>query len=148
QLTASIAHEVSQPITGASVSGLVARHWLAHEPPDLPAAQQAVERIIRDVGRAGAVMGRIRALIRKAPTRRERLDVNDAIVEMLALTRGEAAKNDVSVRTDLAADLPLVEADRIELQQVILNLIINAIEAMSGMDAARELLIATRQGEP
>jgi PAS domain S-box-containing protein len=148
QLTASIAHEVSQPITGAGVSGQVARHWLAHEPPDLPAAQRAVERIIRDVGRAGAVMGRIRALIRKAPTPRERLDVNDTIGEVLALTRAEAVKNDVLVRTELAVGLPLVEADRIELQQVILNLIINAIEAMAGTDATRELLIATRQGEP
>jgi PAS domain S-box-containing protein len=148
QLTASIAHEVSQPIAGAGASGHAALRWLANEPPNLEAARRAIERMIRDANRAGDVVGRIRDLIKRAPRRKDSVDINEAIREVLELTRGEVVKNGVSVETQLAEDLPLVEGDRVELRQVILNLIINAIEAMSGTsEGTRELLITTGQQE-
>jgi two-component system sensor kinase FixL len=148
QLTASIAHELSQPIAGAGASGHAALRWLANEPPDLEAARRAIERMIRDARRAGDVIDRIRDLVRRAPRRKGSVDMNEAIREVLELTCGEAVKNGVSVETQLAEALPLVEGDRVELRQVILNLIVNAIEAMSGTsDARRELLIATGHEE-
>jgi C4-dicarboxylate-specific signal transduction histidine kinase len=144
QLSASIAHEVSQPITGASANGHAALRWLANEPPDLEAARRAIERTIRDIKRAGDVVGRIRELITGAPHQKGSVDINQAVGEVLELTGAEVAKNGLSVKTQLAEDLPLVEGDRVELRQVILNLIINAIEAMSGTsEETRELLIAT-----
>jgi signal transduction histidine kinase len=148
QLTASIAHEVNQPITGVVASGNAALRWLRNEPPDLPAARQAIERIIRDGTRAGSVVGRIGKLVRKAPPRTDSFDINAAIREVVELTGAEAFKNSISVGTDLVEDPPLVEGDRIELQQVILNLSVNAIEAMAGLDdGRRELLIRTAKGE-
>jgi PAS domain S-box-containing protein len=149
QLTASIAHEVSQPIAGASASGYAALRWLRRETPDVEGACQAIERVIRDADRAGAVIQRIRALIRKAPIRSDRFDINDAIRDVIVLTRVEAAKIGISVQVELAGGLPVVDGDRVELQQVILNLIINAIEAMAGTDeGSRELVIATARAEP
>jgi C4-dicarboxylate-specific signal transduction histidine kinase len=144
QLSASIAHEVSQPIAGAEASGHAALRWLANEPPDLEAARRAIERMMRDVKRAGDVVGWIRELIKRAPRQKGSVDVNQAIGEALELTGAEVAKSGISVKTQLAEDLPLVEGDRVELRQLILNLIINAIEAMSETsEGARELLIAT-----
>jgi C4-dicarboxylate-specific signal transduction histidine kinase len=144
QLSASIAHEVSQPIAGAGASGHAALRWLANEPPDLEAARRAIERMIRDVERAGDVVRWIRELTKRAPRQKGSVDVNQAIGEVLELTDAEVAKNGLSVKTQLAEDLPLVEGDRIELRQVMLNLIINAIGAMSGTsEGTRELLIAT-----
>jgi PAS domain S-box-containing protein len=144
QLTASIVHEVSQPIAGAGASGHAALRWLANEPPDLAAARRAIERMIRDINRAGDVIGRIRALVKKTLPQKHALEINGAILEVIALTRGEMVKNGVSLRTDLAEGLPLIHGDRVQLQQVILNLVINAIEAMSGItEASRELLIRT-----
>ena len=123
--------------------------WLAAQPPDLEEARQALDRIVKDGNRAGDVIGRIRALVKKAPPRKDRVDINEAIREVIELTRGEAVKNGVSVQTQLADGLPLIEGDRVQLQQVILNLIINAIEAMSGdSDGPRELLISTATGRP
>jgi PAS domain S-box-containing protein len=144
QLTASIAHEVQQPITGVVASGHAALRWLSRGKPDLESARRAIERVIRDASRAGDVVGRIRALIRKAPPRKDRLDINEAIREVIELTRGEAVKNGVSVQMELADGLPLIYGDRVQLQQVILNLAINAVEAMSGVgDGERELLISS-----
>jgi PAS domain S-box-containing protein len=149
QLTASIAHEVNQPITAAVINAEAALRWLGAQPPDLEEVREALGLIVEDGTRAGNVIGGIRALIKKVPPRQARLDINEAIREVVALTRGETAKTGVSVQTDLADGLPLIYGDRVQLQQVILNLIINAIEAMSGVaETPRALLISTGQAEP
>ena len=148
QLTASIAHEVNQPIAATVTNAQAALRWLGAEPPNLDEVRQALGRIVRDGGRAGAVVGRIRNLIKKAPPGDERVDINAAIREVIELTRSEAMKNGVSVQTELVEGLPPVRGDRVELQQVILNLILNALEAMSEMsEGPRELLITTGKTE-
>jgi PAS domain S-box-containing protein len=145
QLTASITHEVNQPITAAVTYALAARRFLSAEPPNLHEVDDALSLIVKEGNRAGEVVGRIRALIKKAPARKDAVAINDAILEVIALTRTEAANNSVSVRTQLAEGLPPVQGDRVQLQQVLLNLIINAIEAMRDVsEAERELLISTR----
>ena len=149
QLTASIAHEVNQPITAAVINAEAALRWLGAQPPELEEVREALGLIVEDGTRAGNVIGGIRALIKKVPPQRAWLDINEAIREVAALTRGEAAKTGVSVQTDLADGLPLIYGDRVQLQQVILNLIINAIEAMSRVaETPRALLISTGQAEP
>jgi PAS domain S-box-containing protein len=147
QLTASIAHEVNQPITATIVNSEAGLRWLAHQPPNLEEVRQLLGRIAKDGRRASNVVGRIRSLIKKAPPRKERLEVNEAILEVTALTHGEVVKNGVSVRTKLAEGLPLIRADRVQLQQVILNLIVNAVEAMSGLEGGWELLISTSRDD-
>ena len=148
QLSASIAHEVNQPIAAAITNAHSALRWLGARPPDLEEVRQALGRIVRDGNRAGDVIGRIRDLIRKAPPRKDGLEINEAILEVIALTRGEVVKNGVSVQTQLAEGLPLIQGDRVQLQQVILNLIINAVEAMSAAgEGSRELLISTGKAE-
>jgi PAS domain S-box-containing protein len=145
QLTASIAHEVNQPIAAAVINAHAALRWLSAQPPDVGEVRQALDRIVKDTKRAGDVVGRIRALIKKEPMRRDAVAINDAILEVVALTRNEAMKNGVSVQTQLTEDLPPIHADRVQLQQVILNLIINAVEAMSRVgEGSRELQISTR----
>jgi C4-dicarboxylate-specific signal transduction histidine kinase len=145
QLTASIAHEVNQPITAAITYALAARRWLGAEPPNFHEVDDALSLIVKEGNRAGEVVTRIRALIEKAPARKDAVAINDAVLEVVALTRTEAANNNVSVRTRLAQDLPRVQGDRVQLLQVLLNLIINAIEAMREVgEAERELLISTR----
>jgi C4-dicarboxylate-specific signal transduction histidine kinase len=145
QLTASITHEVNQPITAAVTYALAARRFLGAEPPNLNEVDEALSLIVRKGNRAGEVVGRIRALIKKAPARKDAVEVNDAILEVVALTRTEAASNSVSVRTQLAEGLPRFRGDRVQLQQVLLNLIINSIEAMRDVgEEERELLISSR----
>jgi PAS domain S-box-containing protein len=145
QLTSSIAHEVNQPITAAVTYALAARRWLSAEPPNFREVDDALSLIVKEGNRAGAVVGRIRALIKKAPARKDAVQINDAILEVIALTHTEAANNSVSVRTQLAESLPRVQGDRVQLQQVLLNLIINAIEAMRDIgEEERELLISSR----
>jgi PAS domain S-box-containing protein len=149
QLAASIAHEVNQPIAATVTNAQAALRWLDRRPADLEEVRQALARIAKDGHRAAEVIDEIRALIKKAPPRKDRLEINGAIHEVIALTRGEAVKNGVSVQTELIDGLPLIEGDRVQLQQVILNLIINAFEAMSGIsEGVRELLISTRKAEP
>jgi len=144
QLAASIAHEVKQPITAVVTNAQAGLDWLGAQPPNLEAVRQTFGYILGDGMRAGDVVDRIRALIKKAPPRKEALKINETVLEVMALTRGEAVRNGVKVRTELAEGLPLIQADRVQLQQVILNLIINAVEAMSGVgDGQRELLIST-----
>jgi C4-dicarboxylate-specific signal transduction histidine kinase len=144
QLTASITHEVNQPITAAVTYALAARRFLSAAPPNLQEVDDALCRIVMEGNRAGEVVGRIRALVKKAPARKDAVEINDGILEVIALTRTEAAINSVSVRTQLAEGLPRVEGDRIQLQQVLLNLIINAIEAMRDVgEEERELLISS-----
>lgn len=148
QITGSIAHEVNQPITAAVIRAQTALRWLGHDPPDLEEVRQALAQVVRNGSRAGEVVGRIRDLIKKVPPRLDLLEINDPIREVIELTRSEASKNSVSVRVQLADGLPLILGDRVQLQQVMLNLIINAVEAMSGVsDGARELLISTGKAE-
>ena len=148
ELTASIAHEVNQPIAATVLNAQAALRWLGARPPNLEEARQALARIVNDGNRAGDVIRRIRDLIKKAPPRVEWLDINDAIREVIELTRAETVNNDVSVQTELAAGLPRVKGDRVELQQVVLNLIVNAVEAMSaGAGGTRELLISTARAD-
>src|ERR1700754_515634 len=145
QLTASITHEVNQPITAAITYALAARRWLNAEPPNLHEVDDALALIVKEGNRAGEVVGRIRALIKKAPARKDAVAINEAILEVVALTRTEAANNSVSVRTQLAEGLPRVQGGRGQLQQVLLNLIHNDIEAMRDVgEEERELLIGTR----
>jgi len=146
QLAASIAHEVSQPISAALTNANAARRWLGAEPLDLEEVRQALDRIIRDGGRASDIIGRIRALVRKAPPLNDQLNINETIVEVIALTRSELHRSGTSLQTQLAEGLPLISGDRVQLQQVMLNLILNAVEAMSGSSTkVRELLIRTGQ---
>jgi signal transduction histidine kinase len=149
QLTASITHEVRQPITAAVTYALAAQRWLSEEPPDFGEVSEALAGVITEGNRASQVIGRTRALIKKAPPRKDAFSINDAILEVVALTRTEAANNGVSVRTQLAEGLPPVQGDRVQLQQVMLNLIVNAIQSMSGVeDGNRELHISTVSIEP
>jgi PAS domain S-box-containing protein len=144
QLTASIAHEVKQPIAAAVISADAGLRWLAAQPPDLEEVRNSFVRIIKAGSQASEVIGRIRGLIKKAPERKAPLDMNEAILEMIALTRSEMGRHCIQLQTDLANALPRIWGDRVELQQVILNLIMNAIEAMSEVgEGSRELLIGT-----
>jgi NO-binding membrane sensor protein with MHYT domain len=144
ELAASISHEVMQPLGAVVTNAQAALRWLDAQPPDLDEVRQALGRAVKDGWRAAEIIGRIRTLIKKEPLRKDALEVNEAIVEVIALTRGEVMKNNVSVQTQLAEGLPLIQGDRVQLQQVILNLIINAVEAMSGVsEGSRGLLIGT-----
>ena len=147
ELAASIAHEVNQPLAGIVTNANASLRWLAGEMPDLNEARGAIRRIIRDGNRAGDVISRMRALFQKACAVKERLDINEAIEEVVILAQSELRRNKVSLRTELAATLPPVAGDRVQLQQVVLNLILNGIEAMSTLeDCARELVIMTERG--
>ena len=143
QLTASIAHEVSQPVGATVMNARTARRWLSAQPPNYDKVDEALVRIDNDGIRASEVIKRIRALMKKAPSPTERLDINEAILEILELTRSEAIKSGVSVYTDLGNGLPAIEGDRVQLQQVVLNLTMNAVEAMSSADNPRDLLIGS-----
>jgi len=144
QLSASIAHEINQPITAAVTFADAALRWLCSQPPNLDEVRQALG-LIRESGvRAGDVIDRVRALVKKAPPRTDSLEINEVILEVIALTRREMAKNGISVQTQLIESLPAIRGDRVQLQQVILNLLINASEAMSATsEGPRELLIST-----
>lgn len=147
QLTASIAHEVNQPLAAVVTHAHAALRWLDGERPNLEEARLALKHIIKDGNRASEVVNRIRALIKKAPPRNDPLNMNEVILETVALARSEILKNGISLKTQLAKGMPLVRGDRVQLQQVLLNLIINALEAMSGIEGTRELLISTAEGE-
>jgi signal transduction histidine kinase len=144
QLSASIAHEVSQPIAGTITNARAALRLLNAEPLNTDRFRRALERIVRDGHRAGEVIDRVRALVKKAPPRKDVLDVNEAMIEIVRLTRGEIAKHGISAQAKLAGDLPPIEGDRVQLQQVMLNLIVNAVEAMNAVpEGSRRLLIST-----
>lgn len=146
EFAASIAHEVNQPLAGILTNANAALRWLARNSPNLAEAQQAIDRIIRDGNRAGDVISRMRALFKKAPAAKEPVDINLVIQEVLTLTQPELQKNRVSLRTQFAVDLPTALGDKIQLQQVILNLVVNAIEAMSGVtENQRELHVSSQK---
>ena len=149
QLTASIAHEVNQPLGAMVTDAHAALRFLEGRPPDLEEVRDALVSIVKGGFRAGDVIARIRAMVKKAPPRPESVDMNEAIGEVIAVIRGEAAKKGISVESQLATGLSYVQGDRVQLQQVVLNLILNAIEAMYSDDhRARKLSIVTEHGDP
>jgi signal transduction histidine kinase len=148
QMTASIAHEVSQPIAASVMNAQAALHWLSAEPANLDEAREALSRVVTNGNRASEVLSRIRAIIRKGIPHKDPVDVNDAVREMAEFTGAETARNHVHVATDFASGSPVVLGDRVELQQVILNMIVNAIEAMrQTRKQGRSLSISTRTNE-
>jgi PAS domain S-box-containing protein len=147
ELTASLAHEVNQPITAAVTNAKTCVRWLAGDTPNIEEARDAAIRSAKDGRRAADIISRIRLLFKKGTTERDLVDVNEVIREMIVLLRGEATRYSVSIRTDLAADLPQLMADRVQLQQVMLNLIMNSIDAMKDVDGKRELAIKSQRAE-
>jgi C4-dicarboxylate-specific signal transduction histidine kinase len=148
EMAASIAHEVNQPISAVITNANAGLRWLGARQPDLDEVRHALGRIVRDGTRAGEVIGRIRALVRKLPPRRDALDINEAIREVIALTQTEVQRNSVRLQARLVEQLPVIPADRIQLQQVVMNLIINAVEAMNRVsDRPRELTIASGEDD-
>src|SRR6266436_4294110 len=147
ELTASLAHEVNQPIAAAVTSATSCLHWLAGEVPNLDKARAAAMRIVKDGTRAAEIMSRIRLLFQKGSPQLELVDVNEITEEMIVLLRGEATRHWISLRTELAADLPPVLGDRVQLQQVMMNLMINGIDAMKAVDGTRELAIKSQRAE-
>jgi signal transduction histidine kinase len=148
-VAAAIAHEIKQPIATARNNARAALNFLDKSPPDVAEVREALTCIVNDADRASDVVDRIGSLIKKAPARKEVVDLNAAILEVTALTRSEAVKTGVTVGTQLAGELPRIQCDRVQLQQVMLNLIVNAIQSMSGVeDGNRELHISTVSIEP
>jgi PAS domain S-box-containing protein len=148
ELATSIAHEVNQPLAAIVANGGACLRWLVREVPDLKETQRSVERIIQDGHRAAEVIARIRKLTKNSESQKGRININDTIQEVLALTREELRRNEVALRLELTDDLPYVVGDRVQLQQVVLNLTMNGIEAMSNIDdRPRELVISTRKGQ-
>jgi C4-dicarboxylate-specific signal transduction histidine kinase len=146
ELTASIAHEVNQPLTGVITNANAGLRWLSVTDPDLSEAREAFTRIVRDGNRASDVIARIRMLVRKTGTAKELLALEETIQETVILVRGEVRRRGVDMRIDLPGDLPVVFADRVQLQQVMINLIMNGIEAMSRLpEQPREILIGATQ---
>ena len=147
ELTASLAHEVNQPIAAAITDANTCQRWLSREHPDLEEAREAASRVVKDATRAANIVNRIRSHFKKGAPERELVDVNEVVLEILALLRSEATRYSISVRTKLAADLPQVTADRVQLQQVMMNLIMNSIDAMKAVDETRELAIHSQRTE-
>lgn len=148
ELGMSIAHEVSQPITAIAANGNAALRWLSATPADQDEARRAIERIVSDAGRAGDIIGRVRGLVARSAPSTDTIDLVDAINDVLELVRGEIRKSQILFRAELAGDLPLMAGDRVQLQQVLLNLIMNAMEALAEVEAeTRELLVSAAADE-
>jgi signal transduction histidine kinase len=145
ELAASISHELAQPITATTNNAKASLRWLQHDPPDLTEVRKGTERIIEAGNFASEIINRLRSLYKKAPPKRELVAINEVIGEMVLLLRGEANGHAVSIRTDLAADLPKITGDRVQLQQVLMNLMLNGIEAMK--DTGGVLTVKTGLGE-
>ena len=145
QFAASIAHEVNQPIAAAIMNAGTAQRVLARQPPDLELAGEAIDGCLKDTQRAAEIIDRIRALVRKTPERKEDLKINETISDVIEFARGEISKNGVELRITLAEALPIIRGDRVQLQQVMLNLIINAVEAMSQTTEGRRELVISSQ---
>jgi len=149
ELTASLAHEITQPIAAARNNARAAMHFLDRNKPDLGEIREALASIVDDADRAGDIIDRIRDHIKKAPPRKSRFDLNDAIDEVIGLAQSAITTNGVSVRTRLTEALSSIEGDRVQLQQVVMNLILNAVEAMSTIEVGpRELYVSTEQIQP
>jgi PAS domain S-box-containing protein len=147
ELTASLAHEVNQPIAAAVTDANTCLRWLARDRPDVEEAREAASRVVKDATRAAEIISRIRLLFRKGAPQRELFEVNEVIREMIVLLRSEATRYSISVRTDLAPDLPRVMGDRVQLQQVLMNLMINSIDAMKEVNGTRELALKSQRAE-
>jgi len=147
ELTASLAHEVNQPIAAAVTNANTCLRWLTRDLPDLEEAREAAMRIVKDGTRAAEIIKRVRQLFQKGTPQRELVDVNEVIRDMAVLFRSEATRHNVVIRTGLAADLPQVRVDRVQLQQVLMNLMMNAIDAMKDVDGTRELDIKSERTE-
>jgi len=147
ELTGSLAHEVNQPIAAAVTNANTCLRWLAGDAPNIEEARAAAMRIVKDGTRAAEIISRIRLLFKKGTPERELVDVNEVIREMIVLLRNEATRGSISVRTELAADLPQVMGDRVQLQQVMMNLFMNSIDAMKDVDGTRELAIKSQRAE-
>jgi C4-dicarboxylate-specific signal transduction histidine kinase len=147
ELTASLAHEVNQPIAAAVTDANTCLRWLTRDPPNLEEAREAASRTVKDATRAAEIISKIRLIFKKTATQQELVDVNQVINEMIALLRNEASRYYISVRTELVPHLPQVMADRVQLQQVLMNLMINAIDAMKNVEGTRELVIKSQRTE-
>jgi C4-dicarboxylate-specific signal transduction histidine kinase len=147
ELTASLAHEVNQPIAASVTDANTCLRWLTRDQPDLDEARAAAMRVVKDGTRAAEIVSRIRLLFQKGSLERELVDVNEVIREMMVLLSHETSRYSVAVRMDLAADLPPVMGDRVQLQQVMMNLIMNSIDAMKDVDGTRELAIKSQLGQ-
>jgi PAS domain S-box-containing protein len=148
ELAASIAHEVNQPLSGVVINGNTCLRWLAATPPNVDEAREAANRIVRDGKRAGDVIARIRALATKSGTTNERMNINESVQDIVGLARDEVRRKGVKLKTELADQLPQVMGDRVQLQQVLLNLVMNGVDAMSAVDdRPRELIIKTQDDE-
>jgi signal transduction histidine kinase len=147
ELTASLAHEISQPITGAMTNANVGLRKLAGDNPDLDEVRGLFAKIVRDAQRATEIISRVRSQFEKGAPIQESLNANEIIPETIALLRDEAVRQNIVVRMELAADLPQIVGDRVQLQQVVMNLIVNSIEAMKDVDGTRELVIKSEPAE-
>jgi C4-dicarboxylate-specific signal transduction histidine kinase len=147
ELTASLAHEVNQPIAAAVTDANTCVRWLTRDQPDLEEAREAASRIVQDAKRATEIVSRIRLLFKKGTPEQELVDVNEVIREMIVLLRNEATRHSISIRTELAADIPPVIGDRVQLQQVMMNLIMNSIDAMNDVAGPRELAIKSQRAK-
>ncbi len=141
ELTASLAHEIRQPITAAMTNAKTCLRWLGRDSPDVEEGREAASRTVKDVTRAAEIISSVSLLFKKGASQRESVDVNELIREMIVLLRSEANRYSISIRTDLAEDLPKVMADRVQLQQVFMNLMLNGIDAMKDMSGGSELTI-------
>ena len=146
ELTASLAHEIKQPMAAAVTNANTCVRWLARDRPDVHEAREAASRVVKDVMRASEIMNRIRLMFTKGACERELVNVNDVIREMIVLLQNEAARHTISIRADLAEDLPRVLADHVQLQQVFMNLMLNGIEAMKDVSSGGELVVKSQQG--
>jgi len=147
ELTASLTHEIRQPISAAVTNAKTCLRWLGRDDPDLPEAREAASRLVKDVTRAADIIGRISLLFKKGELQRELVDVNELVREMIALLRSEANRYSISFRTELAEDLPKVMADRVQLQQVFMNLMLNGIDAMKETTGGGELTVKSEAGD-
>jgi PAS domain S-box-containing protein len=147
ELTASLAHEVNQPIAAAVTNANTCLRWLAANPPNVEEARAAAMRIVKDGKRGAEIINRVRLLFKKGTPERELVDINEVVREMIVLLRGEATRYSISIRTELAAELFPVLGDRVQLQQVLMNLMLNGMDAMKDVEGTRELAIKSRQGE-
>jgi signal transduction histidine kinase len=145
ELTASLAHEIKQPIAAAVTNAKTCLRWLGRDQPDVAEARQAAARFVNDVTRAAGIISSLNLLFKKGGRQRELVDVNELIREMIVLLRSEANRYSISIRSELATDLPNVMADPVQLQQVFMNLMLNGIEAMKNVNGAGELIIKSQQ---
>jgi C4-dicarboxylate-specific signal transduction histidine kinase len=147
EFTASLAHEVKQPIAAAVTDANTCLRWITRDEPDLKEAREAAWRVVKDAKRAAEIINRVHLLFKKGTPRRELVDVNEVAREMVVLLGDEASRHSISVRTELAEHLPHVIGDRVQLQQVLMNLIVNGVDAMHDVDGSRELIIKSQPAE-